>query len=290
MDSITKDILQKLLHIFLDVACVTLVGLPPILLKYYGSPYYRGFFCDDEDLKHPYLPSTVSWNTTVAVGVLLPIGIIFVVECVKYCMSYASHQVFDHYTIGRVSINKWLWTWYKEAGKFAFGLAFSQSFNDIGKYAIGRLRPYFLTVCKPLASACANGTFITSTDVCTGNSAEIREARLSFPSGHASYVWYCALYLAIYIQVHMKWKGSTLLKHCLSGAALLIACYVCFTRVSDYKHHPSDVIAGAFIGIVGCLLTVYCVSDLWSRNPSYESQPLLPQDKQQILDEKTAVF
>ena len=36
----------------------------------------------------------------------------------------------------------------------------------------------------------------------------------------------------------------------------LIGVYICVSRVSDNKHHPSDVIAGALLGVVSALLVV----------------------------------
>ena len=63
--------------------------------------------------------------------------------------------------------------------------------TDVGKYTVGRLRPHFLAVCKPDFSLlnCTTGlhrNFITE-DVCTGGKDLIKEARLSFPSGHSSF-------------------------------------------------------------------------------------------------------
>lgn len=38
---------------------------------------------------------------------------------------------------------------------FFFGAAVTQLTTDIAKYSVGRLRPHFLTVCKPNATVCA---------------------------------------------------------------------------------------------------------------------------------------
>ncbi len=37
------------------------------------EPFHRGFFCDDESLKHPYFESTVSNTHLILLGVGLPI-------------------------------------------------------------------------------------------------------------------------------------------------------------------------------------------------------------------------
>lgn len=52
------------------------VGLPILGLFLWGSPYKRGFFCDDESLKHPFLDSTVrSWMLYI-IGLVLPGGLV----------------------------------------------------------------------------------------------------------------------------------------------------------------------------------------------------------------------
>lgn len=38
--------------------CVS-VGFPILFLFLWGDPYHRGFFCNDESLRHPYINSTV---------------------------------------------------------------------------------------------------------------------------------------------------------------------------------------------------------------------------------------
>ena len=74
---------------------------------------------------------------------------------------------------------------------FLVGAAATVVLTDVGKYSIGRLRPHFLAVCKPDFSKlnCTTGfqkNFITDYE-CTGDEDLIKEARLSFPSGHASF-------------------------------------------------------------------------------------------------------
>lgn len=52
------------------------VGLPILGLFLWGSPYKRGFFCDDESLKHPFHDSTVrSWMLYI-IGLVLPSGLV----------------------------------------------------------------------------------------------------------------------------------------------------------------------------------------------------------------------
>ncbi|KTF75250.1 hypothetical protein cypCar_00045370, partial [Cyprinus carpio] len=38
---------------------------------------------------------------------------------------------------------------YRQVGVFIFGCAVSQSFTDIAKVSVGRMRPHFLAICDP---------------------------------------------------------------------------------------------------------------------------------------------
>ncbi|KOX72775.1 Putative phosphatidate phosphatase [Melipona quadrifasciata] len=77
---------------------------------------------------------------------------------------------------------------------------------------------------------------------------------LSFPSGHSSFSAYTMIYLALYLQLRMTWKGSKLLKHFLQLLCLLMAWFTALSRVSDYKHHWSDVLAGSTLGTIVALV------------------------------------
>ena len=67
----------------------------------------------------------------------------------------------------------------------------------------------------------------------------------------------------------MTCRRLHLVKAVLQVTALWLAIGVCLSRISDYKHHWSDVMGGAAIGgivavlvvshYVQCLRSVYCV-------------------------------
>lgn len=67
---------------------------------------------------------------------------------------------------------------YKAVGTYVFGAAASQSLTDIAKYTIGRLRPHFLAVCKPVWDDidCKTGGYIENF-TCTGEKFMVDEAR-----------------------------------------------------------------------------------------------------------------
>ncbi len=81
------------------------------------------------------------------------------------------------------------------------------------------------------------------------------QARLSFPSGHASFCTQAMVFLALYLQARLASSfrsrchlRPTYLVPLAQSAALAFAAYVCVTRINDHKHHPADVLAGAALG------------------------------------------
>lgn len=71
--------------------------------------------------------------------------------------------------------------------------------TDGCKYAVGRLRPFFIEVCQPEfdRTLCENSTFIENYE-CTGTNVDgILEARKSFFSGHAAHSMTAAVFLSV---------------------------------------------------------------------------------------------
>lgn len=60
----------------------------------------------------------------------------------------------------------------------------------------------------------------------------------------------------IYLQCRMMWRGSRLLKHFIQYMMLMMAWFTCMSRISDYKHHWSDVLAGGAVGATVAMIIV----------------------------------
>lgn len=60
----------------------------------------------------------------------------------------------------------------------------------------------------------------------------------------------------MYLQARWTWEGSKLLRHFFQYLFIILSVYTGMTRVSDYKHHWSDVMAGLFLGMFVAVLTV----------------------------------
>lgn len=243
--------------ILLDVTCVILVGLPFITLTSLHNPFKRGFFCNDDSIRYPAKADTISHE--LLGGVMIPFTVIVIIcgECLSVYMSRIKNQ-----SLG----TKYVSCIYKALGSYLFGMAANQSLTDIAKYTIGRLRPNFLAVCKPVWDRinCKAGGYIANF-TCTGDKFDIDESRLSFLSGHSSFSMYCMLFLVLYIQARLKSEWSRLLRPTIQFFLIATAVYVGLSRVSDYKHHWSDVLAGLLQGGLVAVLTAFCVSNFFAQ-------------------------
>ena len=66
------------------------------------------------------------------------------------------------------------------------------------------------------------------------------------------------VFLALYIEakLHLP-KESKFLKPLIQAVVIMMALYTGFSRVSDYKHHWSDVLAGFSLGTTIAFITVF---------------------------------
>ncbi|KAG8456614.1 hypothetical protein GDO86_002406 [Hymenochirus boettgeri] len=250
--------------VVLDIVCVVLAGLPFAILNLRHIPFKRGFFCSDDSIRYPYKEDTISYG--LLGGIMIPFCIIVMIlgEALSVLYSDLRSNAFVR--------NHYVATIYKAIGTFIFGAATSQSLTDIAKYTIGRLRPHFLDVCKPNWSKINCSLGYIENFVCEGNAAQSNEARLSFYSGHSSFSMYCMVFLALYLQSRMKGDWARLIRPTLQFGLIAVSVYVGLSRVSDYKHHWSDVLTGLIQGaIVGILIVLY-VSDFFKDKRSSFNQ------------------
>nr|AAM28631.1 lipid phosphate phosphohydrolase 1a [Rattus norvegicus] len=267
----------RLPYVVLDVICVLLASMPMAVVNL-GQiyPFQRGFFCSDNSVKYPYHDSTVTTSVLVLVGLGIPIFSMITGETlsVYFNVLHSNSFVSNHYIA----------TIYKAVGAFLFGASASQSLTDIAKYSIGRLRPHFLAVCNPDWSKinCSDGYI--ENFVCQGNEQKVREGRLSFYSGHSSFSMYCMLFVALYLQARMKGDWARLLRPMLQFGLVALSIYVGLSRVSDYKHHWSDVLIGLIQGAVVAILVVLYVTDFFKTTESNKERK---EDSHTTLHETT---
>ncbi|XP_035632600.1 phospholipid phosphatase 1-like isoform X1 [Oncorhynchus keta] len=261
---------RGILFILLDIACLIIGGLPLAAFNLGKiKPYQRGFFCNDDSISYPFHQSTVTSIVLYTAGFTLPICCMVFGECLSvYLKRIKSKSSFSNMYVASV---------YKAIGTFVFGAAMSQSLTDIAKYSIGRLRPHFLDVCKPdwKLINCTAGAYIEDF-TCTGDTRMVNEARLSFYSGHSSFSMYCMLFLALYIQARLQAEWARLLRPTLQFFLIAASVYTGLSRVSDYKHHWSDVLAGLIQGALVAILVVFLVSDFFKKRVEPQEDVEIP--------------
>ena len=80
----------------IEISAIIITCIPLIYwyVIHYGTyePHNRGFFCDDENLKHPYLPEQISVELCVAIWIILVLFFVFLIE-IMYCCADQERQV-----------------------------------------------------------------------------------------------------------------------------------------------------------------------------------------------------
>ncbi|KAG8176434.1 hypothetical protein JTE90_026652 [Oedothorax gibbosus] len=267
---------KTIVKIGLDLIILLTVGIPVLSYHLFGDPYKRGFNCDDDSIRYPYRDSTISNKVLYVVGVFLPVTVITITEFVNEAGSKKEARGQTYILLGR-PIPQVVWRIYTRIGVFLFGACMSQLTTDIAKYSIGRLRPHFLDVCKPsINCSLVIDPHEYIMPICLGeNLKAIREARLSFPSGHSSFSAYTMVYAVIYLQACMQCKTNRLLKPFMQFLILMMTWFTALSRISDYKHHWSDVLVGFLQGVLVAVLVAFFVSDLFTKRKKTNSDIVL---------------
>jgi len=131
-------------------------------------------------------------------------------------------------------------------------LGFTNTLTCFLKLMIGRPRPDFLARCFDSNVPDPIPWLKPGFPDCTGDPAIIAEGRRSFPSGHSSMSFSSMAYLTLFLinffdtfdEEGHPWK---LFVSCLPSCGAL---FVAASRVSDYWHHSTDVIAGSVLGTI----------------------------------------
>ncbi|KAK3103941.1 hypothetical protein FSP39_023066 [Pinctada imbricata] len=126
------------------------------------------------------------------------------------------------------------------------------------KIVLRRITTTFFEACKPTWPGMDCSKYVSEFN-CTGeNPRRVIESLRSFPSSHAGITSFSMLYLIIYTQeLYMNRKRQyhfvVALFHFF---AVLWTLYVGFSRITDNKHHASDVLAGYILGCSTCFWVV----------------------------------
>ncbi|SPP76341.1 putative phosphatidate phosphatase [Drosophila guanche] len=220
--------------------------------------FKRGFFCSDLTIRYPYHECTITVPMLLLMKLLLPMLLISVVEIMRICK--------------RFRMRLYLRNLWRSQATFSFGFIATFLTTELAKNVVGRLRPHFYQACQPRlndGTSCSdpqNADLYVEQFYCSNrniSARQIRELHVSFPSAHSSLSFYSMCLLAFY--VHSVWQGRgsiRVLRHILQFLMLMAALCVSLSRVADYWHHWSDVLAGAVLGVVYAAITAIYVGDM----------------------------
>lgn len=267
-----KRIVQTLVDLFVIIIILVIFGLVYILL----DPNIAYFQCNDTDIFYPYKKDTVAFWVVGIYGAIGPIIFIVLVELlnakiINFCSDRPSNMN------SRSKLRTFMICTFHSISLFLLGIAITLLLTEIGKRWVGRLRPHFMSVCKPDFSKinCTTATLTgfvynsisTGDNFCTGDPATIKEARVSFPSGHSSFSAYTMLFLIIYLEARLYLLKFRYVKPLIQMAAFIAAYVTAISRVPDYFHRGSDVIGGSVLGIIIALfITLVLGRVLWEYN------------------------
>ncbi|XP_051988120.1 phosphatidic acid phosphatase type 2D [Xyrauchen texanus] len=243
----------------LDILCLLVASIPFFACELKAvTPYMRGFFCGDSSITYPYTESEAIPDSMLIAGGIIITGLTIAVgECYRVRFRGVHSRAFVR--------NCYISCLYKELGSFLFGCCVGQSVTNMAKLSVGRLRPHFLSVCNVTYASlnCTPGTYIPDV-VCKNSSSKmVEEARKSFFSGHASFAMYTMLYLAFYLQARLSWRGARLLRPLLQFMLVMLAVYTGLSRISDYRHHPTDVLTGYLLGGLTAYWVAFYISSMF---------------------------
>ncbi|XP_018610145.2 phosphatidic acid phosphatase type 2D [Scleropages formosus] len=242
----------------LDLLCLVLVSIPFFVCELKAvTPYKRGFFCGDTSITYPFMESEAIPDSVLISGGIIITGLTIALgECYRVRLGCVRSRAFVR--------NLYVSSLYKELGSFLFGCCVGQSLTNMAKLSVGRLRPHFLSVCNVTYTSlgCTPGAYIPQV-TCNQSIKMVEEARKSFFSGHASFAMYTLLYLAFYLQARLTWRGARLLRPLLQFFLVLLAVYTGLTRISDYRHHPTDVLTGFLQGALTAYWVAFHISSMF---------------------------
>ncbi|GAA96449.1 uncharacterized protein L969DRAFT_103395 [Mixia osmundae IAM 14324] len=146
------------------------------------------------------------------------------------------------------------WDFHNAVLGLVLSLALSTTVTDTIKITVGRPRPDLIDRCQPMAGAANASPYgLATSAICTQTDFHtLRDGFRSFPSGHSSFAFAGLGFLALYLggKLHISDRQGFTAKTWICVVPLLAAALVAVSRTMDYRHHSTDVIAGAILGYI----------------------------------------
>lgn len=264
---------ERIVQLIADAVAVTFISTCFFVVFFLVDPYARGFYCNDESIRFPLKDDTVPLWLAGAYGAGTALLVVILAELYinRQCCQAAEEEY-------KLRQTRWVLNTLNGCLLYSLGAMCTLLITEIGKRSIGRLRPHFIDVCKPnwdnitcftqIDGVSVANYIYMSDDICTGDPHLIREARVSFPSGHSSFTVFSMVFVIIYIEARFNPVSRLrFVKSIVQLTAFILAWHTCMSRVSDFKHHHTDVIAGATIGLsVALFVTFVTGRQIWNFN------------------------
>jgi len=248
----------------------SLAVLSPCLAILHGwlVPSIRGSFsCNDTSIQFSYTGDTVSTKLLLCATLFPVLILLLLVEaCNLPRLGWSRVTALAASNAGSIFLRYWV----AFTGNILVNLTL--------KALASTPRPHFIDTCRPdwqMVNCSANGgNVLFNISMCT---AEVEERRLhdsmkSFPSGHAQLSCFTAVFVMVYVSKRVSTSHSLLIAPWLQLLSLLLAAFASLSRISDHRHHPIDVLAGATVGIVIGLLAAFSILEISSKSSGKEKE------------------
>lgn len=167
--------------------------------------------------------------------------------------------------------SEYFWSkFWTKAYPFLFGLIANGLITQCTKLFIGRLRPYFIDVCRPVSTingsqydfyamtdcSMLHNVFITDYECRLSNKSEkllnmVEQTQMSFFSAHTTLITYSIIYICFLINDRINISNLYSFKILLLYMSLgIFAIWIGYTRIDDHWHHWEDVLVGYLVGVV----------------------------------------
>jgi phosphatidate phosphatase len=253
----------SLLKLIFDGLSLIIVLLTWLLFKYFVKPVRRAFLCSDLNLYHPQPEKKVfpTWLLFIC-AILIPLIIIILSEGVRwyYLVRKKTAKVVYKIRLRKnvYNIPEWVGNLYIIIGVFLFANCVNSFLTNVGKVTVGRLRPHFIPTCfhqYSYKTFCGDPNEWIVNYTCYGESSisfkekdGAYDIRQSFPSGHASSAFCGLIFLALYIHKVWNYRNMGLFPYVIQMLCFALAAYIGITRITDNRHHATDVLGGAILG------------------------------------------
>uniref|UniRef100_A0A0K0FBT4 AcidPPc domain-containing protein n=1 Tax=Strongyloides venezuelensis TaxID=75913 RepID=A0A0K0FBT4_STRVS len=235
-------------YIILLGTSIALRVLLYVITTFYG-PRIAPLPCNTKDINYPFKKGTVPSIPLLIVTSVSTIIISLIIEL------YESNILkMDIKSKGKNPIfqkNMYFFAVFKIFVLYQIGYTIIFCLLRIFKYSIGKLRPNFVSICKPnFKNISCIDKYYSEYECMSSDKNAIDEARLSFFSGHAAYACYFSTFLIAYMFMRSsKSSKGTKFAYITTPIFIIFGICVSISRITDYKHHTLDVLVGLIVGI-----------------------------------------